>query len=358
MMVNSTKKDEKVIMSESLEKMDPKQIEWSSLGFAYMPTNSYVRSTWKDGKWSSPVLIREPYITMSIAATCLHYGQAAFEGLKCFRQKDGKVRCLRPEENVKRMNLAADYMLAPEIPMDLYLEAIQMVVKDNIDYVPPYGVGGALYIRPLLIGTGAQIGVAPSKMYDFLILVTPVGAYYKGGITPVEALVIEDYDRAAPKGTGHVKFAGNYAASLKPSKVAKMQGYPITLFFDPKEHEFIDEFGTSNFFAITKEGHYVTPVSRSILHSITNMSLQQIAADLGIEVELRKIHKAELAEFTEVGACGTAVVITPISKIVMGSTEFKYGETCGPVLHKLYGHMTGIQHGDLPDLHNWMMEIK
>lgn len=348
----------KNIMSESLPKTDPRDINWSSLGFAYMPTNSHVRATWQDGKWSAPVLLKEPTITMSIAATCLHYGQAAFEGLKCFRQKDGSVRCLRPWENVKRMNLAADYMLAPEIPMELYLQMIEMVVRDNIDYVPPYGTGGALYIRPLLIGTGAQVGVSPSKIYDFLILVTPVGAYYKDGITPVEALVIENYDRAAPRGTGHVKFAGNYAASLKPSKVAKSQGYPITLFFDPKDHEFIDEFGTSNFFAITKEGHYVTPVSRSILHSITNMSLQDIAKDLNIPVELRQIHKAELAEFAEVGACGTAVVITPISKIVMGETEFKYGEACGPVLRKLYERMTGIQHGDIPDTHNWMMEIK
>lgn len=345
-------------MSETLPKMDPKDINWSSLGFGYMPTNSYVRTTWLDGKWSEPVLIKEPTITMSIAATCLHYGQAAFEGLKAFRQKDGKVRCLRPWENVKRMNLAADYMLAPAIPEELYIQMIQMVIKDNIEYVPPYGTGGALYIRPLLIGTGAQVGVSPSKMYDFLILVTPVGAYYKGGIQPVEALVLDDYDRAAPHGTGHVKFAGNYAASLKPSKIAKTQGYPITLFFDPKDHEFIDEFGTSNFFAISKEGHYVTPVSRSILHSITNMSLQDIAKDMDIPVELRPIHKAELADFAEVAACGTAVVITPISKIVTKDHTYTFGETCGPTLRKLYDRMTAIQHGDYPDTHNWMLEIK
>ena len=256
------------------------------------------------------------------------------------------------------MNLAADYMLAPAIPEELYIQMIQMVVKDNIEYVPPYGTGGALYIRPLLIGTGAQVGVSPSKMYDFLILVTPVGAYYKGGIQPVEALVLDDYDRAAPHGTGHVKFAGNYAASLKPSKIAKTQGYPITLFFDPKDHEFIDEFGTSNFFAISKEGHYVTPVSRSILHSITNMSLQDIAKDMDIPVELRPIHKAELADFAEVAACGTAVVITPISKIVTKDHTYTFGETCGPTLRKLYDRMTAIQHGDYPDTHNWMLEIK
>lgn len=346
-----------MIAASSTEKADPKKLDWSSMGFGYMPTKSYVRSTWKDGEWSDPVLIGEPTITMSIAATCLHYGQEAFEGMKAFRCKDGSASVFRPWENVRRMNLAADYIIAPEIPEELYLKMIDMVVRDNIEYLPPYGTGGSLYIRPLLIGTGAQVGVSPSKMYDFLILVTPVGAYYKGGITPVDALVIEDYDRAAPRGTGHIKLGGNYGASLKPSKFAKSKGFPITLFMDPKEHQYVDEFGTSNFFAVTKDGTYVTPASRSILQSITNMSLQAVAEDLGIKVEKRKISKDELGDFAEVGACGTAVVITPISKIVMGDKTFSYGETCGPTLKKLYDRLTGIQYGDIEDTHHWLFKI-
>ncbi len=335
----------------------PSEIDWSTLGFGYMPTRSHVRMTWKNGKWSEPVLVKDPNIKMSIAATCLHYGQEAFEGLKCFKCKDGKVRAFRPVENARRMNNTADYILMPRIPEELYLKCIKMVVKDNIDYVPPYGSGGSLYVRPLLIGTGAQIGVSPSNMYDFIILVTPVGAYYKGGLKPVEALVILDYDRAAPRGTGHIKVGGNYAASLISSKAAHEQGYPITLFLDPAGHTFIDEFGTSNFFAITKDGKYVTPKSHSILPSITNKTLQQIAQDIGLKVENRPIDKKELADFAEVAACGTAVVITPVSKIVLGDKVYDYGTTCGKTLQKLYSQVTGIQHGELPDIHNWLVDM-
>jgi branched-chain amino acid aminotransferase len=337
--------------------MKPANLDWANMGFGYVATRSHVRMTWMDGRWSEPELINEPYIKMSIAATCLHYGQEAFEGLKAFRCKDGKVRVFRPWENIRRMNNTADYILMPQVPEELYLKCIQMVVRDNQDYVPPYGTGGSLYIRPLLIGTGAQIGVSPAKMFDFIILVTPVGAYYKGGLTPVEALVITDFDRAAPRGTGHIKVGGNYAASLLPSKKAKEQHYPITLFLDPETHTYIDEFGTSNFFAITKDNKYITPKSRSILPSITNMTLQQIAKDIGLTVECRPVNKAELADVKEVGACGTAVVVTPISKIVFPEKTYEYGETCGETLTKLYENVTGIQTGELPDRHNWLFDI-
>ncbi len=332
-------------------------IDWDSLGFNYMPVRSHIRYRWSGGAWDKGELLTDPNITMSIAATCLHYGQAAFEGLKAFRCKDGKVRVFRPWENVARMNRTVSHLLAPEVPEDLYINAIRRVVLDNIDYVPPYGSGGSLYIRPLHIGTGPRIGVAPADEYQFLIMVMPVGAYYKGGLQSVPALVMDDYDRAAPKGTGQFKVAGNYGASLKPAKIAKQKGYPINLFLDPREHKYIDEFGTSNFIAITKDGKYVTPQSPSILPSVTNMSLMQIAEDLGLPTERRKIPVEELADFAEVDACGTAVVITPISEIHVGDQVYRYGEECGPVSKKLYDRIRGIQDGELPDTHGWMLEV-
>ena len=332
-------------------------IDWASLGFQYTPVRSHIRYTWKDGAWSPGTLSGDHYINMSIAATCLHYGQAAFEGLKAFRCKDGKVRVFRPQANGARMNSTVHQLISPEIPEEMFCDAIRRVVRDNIDYVPPYGSGGSLYIRPLYIGTGPQIGVAPADMYDFLVMVMPVGAYYKGGLHGVPSLIVEDYDRAAPLGMGRYKVAGNYGASLMPAMLAKQRGFPIPLFLDPKEHKYIDEFGTSNFLAITKDGKYVTSDSASILPSVTNMSLMQVAADLGITVEKRPIHVDELADFVEVAACGTAVVITPISSITYGDKVFEYCNDCGPVSKKLYDRLTGIQYGEVEDTHGWLMEV-
>ncbi len=332
------------------------ELDWTHLGFGYTPVNTHIRHTWKDGVWSEGELRSDHTITMSIAACCLHYGQAAFEGLKAFTCKDGKVRLFRPDENARRLSKTARHLLGPEVPTEMFVESCRRVVRDNIEFVPPYGTGGSLYVRPLYIGTSPQIGVHPSVVYDLLIMVMPVGAYYKGGLRPVDALVIDEFDRAAPKGMGCVKVAGNYAASFLPSKIAKDKGFTITLFMDPKSHEFVDEFGTSNFFGITKEGVYVTPESPSILDSITNKSLQQIAKDLGMKVEKRPIHKDELPEFAEVGACGTAVVITPISSISIGGETISYsGEF--PTLKKLHDRITGIQYGELPDSHGWLYEV-
>ncbi len=333
------------------------KIDWEKLGFQFMPTKSNIRFTWKDGKWSSGRLCSDTDITMSIAANCLHYGQAMFEGLKAFACEDGKVRVFRPDANSRRLNTTTSYLLMPEVPEEMFLDAVRTVVKDNIDYVPPYGTGGSLYIRPVMVGTAATIGIAPSNEYEFIILVVPVGPYYKGGIKPVRALINDDYDRAAPNGTGHIKIAGNYAASLMPTKVAKDRGFDVALFLDAAKHEYVEEFGTSNFAGITKDGTYVTPDSSSILCSITNDSLIQTAEDLGIKVERRKIHKSELPEFVEVGACGTAVVITPVSEIVHKDNVFRYGEEMGPVLRKLYDRLTGIQVGEQPDTHHWLIEI-
>ncbi|MEM4247882.1 MAG: branched-chain amino acid aminotransferase [Candidatus Nanoarchaeia archaeon] len=332
-------------------------IDWSSLGFEYMPVDRHIRYTWEDGKWNSGKLLKKHEITMPIAATCLHYGQECFEGLKAFKWKDGSINVFRPYENAKRLNRSAERILCPEVPPELFMEAISRVIKANIDYVPPYGTRGSLYIRPLLIGTSPIIGVAPSKKYEFIVLVIPVGNYYKGGISPVKAVVSDKFDRCAPHGTGDVKVGGNYAASLYQAKKAKELGFPIVLYPDPRTRTFVDEFGTSNFIAIDKNGRYVTPLSDSVLPSITNMSLMQLAQDMGIQVERRQIRIEELSDFLEVGACGTAVVITPVSEIHWGEKVFKFGEQCGTTLKKLYDKLTGIQYGEEPDIHSWLVKI-
>lgn len=332
-------------------------IQWEKLGFDYMPVRSHIRYSFKDGAWDDGRLIDGDEISMSIAATALHYGQTVFEGLKAFTCADGKVRLFRPRENARRLNESMRYILAPEVPEELFLDAVQRVVVDNIDYVPPYGSGGSLYIRPFAFGSGAKIGVGPSDQYEFIVAVMPVSAYYKGGIKPVDAVILDGFDRAAPHGTGHIKLGGNYAASMMPSKIAKERGFPITLFLDAETHTQIDEFGTSNFIGVTRDGKYVTPKSRSILRSITNMSLRDIAAGLGIPVEERPIMLTELGDFAEVGACGTAVVITPVGRIVHGDDVYEYGGECGPVLHRLYNQVTGIQYGEIDDSRGWMTEI-
>ena len=337
-----------------------KEIDWKSLGFAYMDTNCHIRYVWKDGKWDGGVLEKSPYMPIHIAATALHYGQAAFEGLKAFRRKDGKVSLFRPEENAKRMAITARRTCMAEVPEEMFVEACKRVVKANLDFVPPYGTGGSMYVRPLLFGSGAQIGVAPADEYTFLVLVTPVGAYYKGGLQAVKAIVLDDYDRAAPLGTGHVKVAGNYAVSLYPHLKAKHAGYPVELYLDAREHKWIEEFATSNFLAVTKDGVYVTVKSRSILPSITNLTLREIAQDLGIPVEVRPVAFDEVTSFAEVAACGTAVVITPVCQIERAGQVYKTGpETgCGPVLERLYKTVQGIQYGELPDTHGWNVEVE
>ena len=333
-------------------------IEWDKLGFKFMPTRSNIRFSYKNGKWSDGELSNSYEITLSIASNCLHYGQAAFEGLKAFCCEDGKVRIFRPDENAHRLNSTIDYLMMPHFPEEKFIEAVKKVVVDNIDYVPPYGTGGSLYIRPVIFGTTPQIGIAAANDYELIIMVVPVGPYYKGGIKPVKAMIHDEVDRAAPHGTGHVKVAGNYAASLYPTSLAKKAGCPVMLFLDSKNHEFIEEFGSSNFFGITQDAKYVTPDSPSILPSITNKSLMQIAEDLDISVERRPVSKNELETFAEVGACGTAVVITPIAEIIHHDKVYKYDqENIGPVSRKLYDRMTGIQYGRIADTHNWMMEV-
>lgn len=330
-------------------------MDWQSLGFSYRETSCHIRYNWKHGKWDSGELNSESTINIHIAATALHYGQSAFEGLKAFHCRDGKIRVFRADENAKRLNSAAARVLMPFIPESMFVDAVHRVVKANIDYVPPYGTGGALYIRPLLFGSGARIGVRPADEYMFLILVLPVGDYYKGGLTPVSAVVVDGYDRSAPEGVGNVKVAGNYAADLVPSKIAREMGFPINLYLDAKEHRFIDEFGTSNFIGITSDRSYVTPNSPSILPSVTNKTLITLASEEGLRIEQRPIEFDEIASFAEVGACGTAVVLTPVNRIVRDDTVIEIGPRTGvgPILQNLYTKVRGIQVGEVPDNYGW-----
>lgn len=338
----------------------PKEgIDWANLGFGFSEVNCHIRYVWRDGKWSEGEFVKKPEITMHIGASCLHYGQECFEGMKAFRQKDGKIVVFRPEENAKRMARTAERCVMPAIPVDMFVEAVDKVVRANEEYVPPYGTGGSLYIRPLLIGTGPQIGVAPAKEFTFMVIVMPVGAYYKGGLKPVRAVILDDWDRAAPNGMGDVKVGGNYAASLYAHEKAKREGWPVELYLDAKTHQYVEEFSTSNFLGITKDGTYVTPDSRSVLPSITNLSLMQCAEDLGWKVERRPIPYTEIKEFAEVAACGTAVVVTPVWEITRGDDVIVISDkdAVGEHLQKLYETVQGIQYGVLEDVHGWCHEV-
>ena len=288
--------------------------DWSTLGFGYHKTNYNVRCYYRDGKWGEIETCSEETIPLHMAATCLHYGQEAFEGLKAYRCPDGKVRVFRMDENAKRLQSTCQGILMPEVSTELFCEMVRKVVTLNQEFIPPYESGATLYIRPLLIGTSAQVGVHPASEYLFLMFVTPVGPYFKGGFSTNPYVIIRDFDRSAPLGTGIYKVGGNYAASLRANKMAHDLGYSCEFYLDAKEKKYMDECGAANFFGI-KNNTYVTPKSTSILPSITNKSLMQLAKDLGMTVERRQIPEEELATFEEAGACGTAAVISPIGRI-------------------------------------------
>ena len=335
-------------------------IDWANLGFGFSDVNCHVRAVWKDGRWGEFEFVKDPYITLHIGASCLHYGQECFEGIKAFRQKSGRIVIFRPEENARRMYRTAVRCVMPPVPEEMFLDALDKVVAANEEFVPPYGTGGSLYLRPLLIGTGPQIGVAPAKEYTFMVMVMPVGAYYKGGLKPVRAVILDDWDRAAPHGMGDVKVGGNYAASLFAHEKAKREGWPVELYLDAKEHKYVEEFSTSNFLGITKDGRYVTPDSCSVLPSVTNMSLRQCAKDLGIKVEVRPVPYTEIKKFQAVAALGTAVVITPVWEITRGREVIKVSDpnVVHPTLQKLYDRVQGIQYGLVKDTHKWCFEVK
>lgn len=331
-------------------------IEWGKLPFGYFKTDYNVRCYNRNGVWGKVEISSSEYISVHMACTGLHYGQEAFEGMKVFRGKDGKVRMFRWEENAKRLRTSADGIMMAPVPDDVFLESITKVVKLNEKYIPPYGTGASLYLRPLLFGSGAEVGVKPSSEYMFIVFCGPVGPYFKEGFKPVKIQLISDYDRTAPQGTGHIKVGGNYAASLRPADRAKKEGYSSVLFTDSMEHKYIDEAGPANFFGI-KNNTYITPHSKTILPSITNMSLEQIAKDLGLKSERRPVEAAELNTFEEAGACGTAAIISPIGMIHNRTTDEKitYGsmDQAGPVSTKLFETLKGIQEGVIEDKHGW-----
>ena len=331
-------------------------LDWKNLGFNIMKTDFNVRCVFIDGKWGKLEVSSDDTFPIHIGATCLHYGQESFEGLKAFTGQDGKIRLFRHSENAKRMIQSARGILLAEVPEGLFMEAVEKVVKLNRKYVPPYGTGASLYIRPLLIGTGPEVGVRPAKEYTFIVFVMPVGPYFKEGFKPVDVLICRDHDRAAPHGTGHLKVGGNYAASMTSLLDAHEKGYATTMYLDAKEKKYIDECGPANFFGI-KNNTYITPHSHSILPSITNKSLQSLAEQMGMKVEIRPVPVEELAEFEEAGACGTAAVITPFSKVVDSEQDITYsygdGKNPGPITSRLYKTLIGIQNGDIEDSLGW-----
>ncbi len=331
-------------------------INWSELGFGYMKTNGNVRCEYHNGSWGELEWHTDEYIQMHMAATCLHYGQEAFEGMKAFRGKDGKIRIFRIEENAKRMDSSCDGICMPRLPEGRFKEAVIEVVKKNAEFIPPYESGAALYIRPVLFGYTPQIGVSPAKDYLFIIFVSPVGPYFKGGFATTPYVITRKYDRSAPLGTGIYKVGGNYAASLRAHVEAHAKGYSSEFYLDAKEKKYIDECGAANFFGI-KNNTYVTPKSTSILPSITNKSLMQLAEDMGLKVERRPIPEEELSTFEEAGACGTAAVISPISRLDdldnNKSYVFSKDGKPGPVSTMLYKKLRAIQYGDEDDIHNW-----
>jgi branched-chain amino acid aminotransferase len=337
-----------------------KDIKWGELPFSYMKTNGNVRCSYSNDVWSDIEFTSDEHINLHIASASLHYGQQCFEGLKAYRGKDNKIRLFRWQENSLRLNKSADRILMPNVPADLFKKALIRVIKENEEFVPPYGHGASLYIRPLLIGTNPQIGINPAIDYMFLIFCSPVGPYFKAGFSGVDVIIYRDSDRAAPLGTGNVKVGGNYAASLLTLKRAHAAGYNSVMFLDPKEKEYIDECGPANFFAI-KDNKYITPKSPSILPSITNMSLMTLATDMGLEVEQRPVHVSELNTFDEAGQCGTAAVITPIKKIFdfEKNQEIVFGNgKVGDISTKLYETLVGIQYGEIEDKHNWITIIE
>ncbi len=337
------------------------ELDWKNIGFGYRPTDYNVRCYYRDGKWGEIEIHSSQTIEMHISATCLHYGQESFEGMKAYMGKDGNIRIFRWQENAQRMRNSVKGLRLAEVPDKIFHEAIYKAIKLNKRFVPPHGLGASLYIRPLLLGTGAEIGVKPSKEYVFMVFVMPVGPYFKEGFKPVDLMICRDFDRAAPLGTGNIKVGGNYAASMLSVETAHKNGYATTLYLDAKEKKYIDEAGPANFFGI-KNNTYITPESTSILPSITNKSLQILAKDMGMKIEKRKVAVEELDEFEEAGACGTAAIISPIGKIADPVNNKIYtiskDGNPGPLSTKLYERLLAIQFGDAEDKFGWIEIVK
>ncbi|WP_109079678.1 branched-chain amino acid aminotransferase [Aggregatibacter aphrophilus] len=334
-------------------------LDWKNLGFSYIKTDYRFIARWKDGKWDSGELTTDSTLHIHEGSTALHYGQQCFEGLKAYRCKDGSINLFRPDQNAKRMQNTCDRLLMPQVPTELFIRACKEVVKANDRWVAPYGTGATLYLRPFVIGVGENIGVRPAPEYIFCVFCCPVGAYFKGGMKPSNFLVT-DYDRAAPHGTGGVKVGGNYAASLLPHELAAERKFADAIYLDPKTHTKIEEVGAANFFGITHDNKFITPLSPSILPSITKYSLLYLAKErLGMETIEGDVYINELDQFAEAGACGTAAVISPIGGIQYGDDfHVFYSETeVGPITKRLYDELTGIQFGDVEAPEGWIVKV-
>lgn len=340
--------------------MSTKNIDWASLGFGYIQTDYRYVSNFKDGAWDAGELTDKATIELSECACVFHYAQTCFEGLKAYRTKDGRIVCFRPDLNARRMAETCERLVMPVFPEERFLDAVDQVVRANADWVPPYGSGATLYLRPFMFGSDAIIGVKPANEYHFRILTTPVGPYYKGGAKPM-TLRVPDFDRAAPRGTGNIKAGLNYAMSLYPIVDAHEKGFAENLYLDPFTRTNVEETGSSNVIFVTKDHKLVTPKSNSILPSITKKSLLQVAADyMHMEVEEREVPLAEVPEFVECGLCGTAAVVSPVGKIVDHGNEICFAsgmEEMGPVVRELYETLVGIQMGEVPAPEGWIREI-
>ncbi|MBE2896503.1 branched-chain amino acid aminotransferase [Pasteurellaceae bacterium HPA106] len=339
--------------------MTDSTIDWANLGFSYVKTDYRYIAHWKDGKWNQGELTQDNTLHISEGSTALHYGQQSFEGLKAYRCKDGSINLFRPDQNAQRLQKSCQRLLMPEVPTEMFINACKQVVKANERFVAPYGFGATLYLRPLIIGVGDNIGVHSAPEFIFTVFCCPVGAYFKGGMQPTN-FIVSDYDRAAPNGTGAAKVGGNYAASLLPGHLAHERKFGDCIYLDPKTHTKIEEVGSANFFGITRDNKFVTPYSPSILPSITKYSLLELArARLGLEAIEGDVYIDKLDEFAEAGACGTAAVITPIGGIQYGDNfHVFYSETeVGPITQKLYDELTGIQFGDKSAPAGWIVKV-
>ncbi len=335
-----------------------KNVDWANLGFGYTQTEQRYVAHYKNGSWDEGGLTDQATITMTECACVLQYAQTVFEGLKAYTTKDGRIVTFRPDLNAARLADSCRRMEMPVFPEDKFLEAIDQVVKANADYVPPYGTGASLYVRPFMFGSDAILGVKPANEFEFRVFVSPVGPYFKGGVKPL-TLRISDFDRAAPRGTGHIKAGLNYAMSLHAIVDAHNKGYDENVYLDSATRTYIEETGGANIILIKKDGTVVTPQSDTILPSITRRSLLTVAKDvLGLKVEERPVAVEELGDFAECGLCGTAAVISPVGKIVNGDTEYLFGmQEMGPYTKKLYDTLRGIQMGELDGPEGWIRTI-
>ncbi|MGI4839262.1 MAG: branched-chain amino acid aminotransferase [Janthinobacterium lividum] len=339
--------------------MGHESLNWDKLGFDYIKTDLRYLSNWKDGDWQPGTLTEDNVLHISEGSTALHYGQQCFEGLKAYRCKDGSINLFRPDQNALRMARSCHRTLMPHVPTEMFIDACKQVVKANERFIPPYGSGGALYLRPFVIGVGDNIGVRTAPEFIFSVFCIPVGPYFKGGMKP-HNFQISSYDRAAPNGTGAAKVGGNYAASLQPGAAAKSAGFADCIYLDPQTHTKIEEVGSANFFGITANNEFVTPKSPSVLPGITRLSLIELAQTrLGLTVIEGDVFIDKIDQFVEAGACGTAAVISPIGGIEYdGKMHVFYSETeVGPVTQRLYNELTGVQAGDIEGPAGWIVKV-